>query len=88
MMNTPEETKIVAAKRLLKKRESEQPCSETFMLIENLYNAAVHHKANCNTPDCNVSLWRMRMAAVELEKKPAYDHEQPEIDSMLDRWPF
>lgn len=61
--------------------------SEELMLIINLHNAAIHHKSNCNTDDCNVSVMQLRMAAQYIVRYvPPSD--QTEADKLISEMPI
>lgn len=71
-------------------------CSLAYALIVNLFNAAKHHKKNCDK-NCNVSLFQMKQAANLIWSQAANliwsnntilnDEESQAILKMLDEWP-
>lgn len=66
-------------------------CSEAFMLIENLYNAAVHHSETCNTSECNVSVFRLKLAARKIMNYQNFSLSQKEyeqINEWFGKWPI
>lgn len=56
-----------------------------YGLAKNIYNAAIAHKKDCVTANCNVSIFQLKMAAVELMKF-APRTEQMEFEQW--EWPY
>lgn len=65
--------------------------SMELMLVQNLYNAAVAHKKNCNE-SCSVSLFQMKMAAQYIWRARTMmgtnQFEIDEVEKFMEEWPI
>lgn len=60
-----------------------------FMLVENLYKAATHHKEHCDE-NCNVSTTMILQAAESVWRHQRYPDkiEERKVKEMFHRWPL
>lgn len=61
--------------------------SFNYAMVINLYNTAVHHNKTCEQPDCNVSIFQLKQAAIYLSNGITLD-EKDEINKLIDEWPL
>lgn len=61
--------------------------SEAYSELVNLKFAAIFHKANCHTSDCNVTLFSLRKTAKRLIRR-VYPHEKKAAIEIWEQMPL
>lgn len=64
-----------------------RPISTELASIINLHQAAICHKKDCKNSDCSVSLYHLKLAAINLQRQLVLSEEFEEATRLVDDWP-